>query len=289
MTLTVLLVGNSLLLWLFGAVDVFRTGASPDIGLVLAIQALLLPLVTATTFGFVRLIERQGLAALGVRWPGGTLAGGTRWVLIANVAVGVILGGWLLATWLGAQVRFAGWSAEFLDGPSWRPGVEGSVIQLLALAAGFYLASAFEELIFRGYFFTALRERLSWVHAGGFSSLLFALAHTTNPGFSATALVNTFLLAFILAQLRELTASLWAATIFHGSWNFAIACLLSLPVSGITAPRLLAVEVSGSPALTGGSYGPEGSWLLTAPLTAAVLILAALLGDRPAVVEPPAS
>ena len=75
----------------------------------------------------------------------------------------------------------------------------------------------------------------------------------------------------VLAALVERTGSLWSATLAHGAWNFAVACLLSVPVSGIRLFHLLDVKVNGDPDVTGGGFGPEGSALLTLigiPLTA---------------------
>ena len=67
----------------------------------------------------------------------------------------------------------------------------------------------------------------------------------------------------VLAALVERTGSLWSATLAHGAWNFAVACLLSVPVSGVRLFHLLDVTVAGDPDLTGGGFGPEGSALLT--------------------------
>src|SRR4051794_12309773 len=46
-------------------------------------------------------------------------------------------------------------------------------------------------------------------------------------------------------------------------WNFAVACLLSLPVSGVSLFHLLRVATAGNPEVTGGGFGPEGSAVLT--------------------------
>src|SRR3954471_14964096 len=67
----------------------------------------------------------------------------------------------------------------------------------------------------------------------------------------------------VLTALVERTGSLWSATLAHGAWNFAVASLLSVPVSGMRLFHLLNVTVVGDTDLTGGGFGPEGSALLT--------------------------
>ena len=67
----------------------------------------------------------------------------------------------------------------------------------------------------------------------------------------------------VLAALAERTGSLWSPAVAHGVWNFAVACLLSLPVSGVSLFHLLRVATAGNAEVTGGGFGPEGSAVLT--------------------------
>jgi hypothetical protein len=138
---------------------------------------------------------------------------------------------------------------------------------------GFFIIALMEELIFRGYLFTTVRERLPWIHAGGVTALLFALLHGGDPKISAAGLCNIFLLGLILAASRELTGSLWPGAVFHAVWNTTVACVLSLPLSGEQLEGLFKVSVEGVEIFTGGELGPEGSWLLTAPLVVVVVLL----------------
>ncbi|HEY0783368.1 MAG TPA: CPBP family intramembrane glutamic endopeptidase, partial [Thermoanaerobaculia bacterium] len=92
---------------------------------------------------------------------------------------------------------------------------------------------------------------------------------------------NTFLIGVILALLVERSGSLWGATLAHGVWNFAVACLVSVPVSGINIFHLLDVTPVGPARLTGGPYGPEASVVVTAiALPVVGLLLAPLLSRR---------
>jgi hypothetical protein len=108
-----------------------------------------------------------------------------------------------------------------------------------------------------------LAERWGWTAAAGVSSLVFALLHGANPSVSPVALGNTFLLGLALALLVRATGSLLAAVVAHGVWNWAGVCLVSLPISGLEGPSMLDTRLAGAVWITGGDYGPEGSWLLT--------------------------
>lgn len=224
------------------------------------------PLVLATA-GFLRLFDRRDLASIGVRWPEGGRRAALRRMADVPLAVLGLLGAWLLLIALlpGTAVRVAGWSGE-LAGPV-------GALHLALLLAGFLVQGGVEEWLVRGYIYHALRQRWRRGTAMLASSLLFAALHGANPDVSPVALLNTFLAGVILVFLVERSGSLWSATLAHGVWNFAISSLVSLPVSGVRLPHLLALSVDGPALLTGGGFGPEGSLLLTllaAPVAAAL-------------------
>jgi membrane protease YdiL (CAAX protease family) len=178
-----------------------------------------------------------------------------------------------------AAVQYAGISPDLSRGPAWWP--LPPYLLLPVLLAAFVLQGGLEELIIRGYIYHTLRDRWRpWISALG-SSLLFALLHLGNPDVSASALLNIVLAGMVLAALVERTGSLWSATLAHGAWNFAVACLLSVPVSGVRIFHLLSVTITGEPGLTGDGFGPEGSWLLTAIGVALTVFLWRGLWRRP--------
>ena len=77
-------------------------------------------------------------------------------------------------------------------------------------------------------------------------------------GLSGAALIGLF---FCLTLRR--TGNLWFAVGFHASWDWGESFLYSVPDSGEKAPgHLLSSSFHGSPWLTGGSVGPEGSVFL---------------------------
>ena len=225
--------------------------------LLLLDTALGLPFVFGLTALFLRYLDRRPLPSIGLRWPAG---GARQRARAAGLGAAVTLA--LLVAWLGAiaanaEIHWNGWSPEVLQG-----GALAAALLLALHLVGFVIQGGFEELAARGYAYHALRERYGAAPANLATSAVFALLHAGNPGATPVAIANTFLAGVVLAASVERTQSLLPATIAHGAWNFAIACVLSVPVSGLELFHLGDVEITGPAAITGGAYGPEGSWLI---------------------------
>jgi membrane protease YdiL (CAAX protease family) len=246
-------------------------GTANEVFLVAVVLAF--PLQVLITWPFTRFLDHRSLASLGARAPLGGRGAALRQLIEAPLGAVAVLGIWLVLILAlpaaYAAVHFAGVSPGFTHPPDWWHFPPA--LLLLLLLPGFVLQGGLEEWIVRGYVYHTLRERWRpWTAALG-SSLLFGLLHADNPNVSLSALLNVVLAGMVLAALVERTGSLWSATLAHGAWNFAVACLLSVPVSGVRLFRLFDVTITGDPRLTGGGFGPEGSWLLTLigiPLTA---------------------
>ena len=76
------------------------------------------------------------------------------------------------------------------------------------------LGPIFEEILFRGFLFGALRQSLRPWGAGLLSALVFSLTHG-----DPQAIVALTVLGVILAFLYQRSHSLWPAIIAHGLWN----------------------------------------------------------------------
>lgn len=228
------------------------------------------PVLVLLTLPFLRWLDRRDLASLGARWPDGGPARALRQALEVPLSVLALLGLWMLLVELlpASDVR--------VDGLSPTAGTPDGTIRLVLLLLGFLIQGGVEEWIFRGYIYRALKERWPWWVATLVTAAGFALMHAYNPDFSVAALINTFLAGVLLALLVERSGSLWSAVLAHGVWNFAVASLASLPVSGVQVSHLLQTAVTGPATLTGGGFGPEGSLVLTA----LALPLAAILWPR---------
>lgn len=217
------------------------------------------------TWLFARYIDRRSLASLGARWPEGGRPAALRQFLVAPLGALAVLATWVVLILALpdalAAIQYGGISPGFTRGPAWWP--LSPALLLAVLLAAFILQGGLEEWIIRGYIYRTMRERWPpWVAALA-SSLLFSGLHALNPNVSGVALLNIVLAGMVLAALVERTGSLWSATLAHGVWNFALACLLSVPVSGVAMFHLLQVEITGDPIYTGAGFGPEGSAVLT--------------------------
>ena len=264
--------------------DLFRRGGlggSSEVFLVFTV--LTLPPQLMVTWLFARFLDRRTMASLGLRAPRGGTPAALRQLVTAPLGAVGVLGLWLALVLVLprslAAVHFGGLSPDLSRGPAWWP--LPPYLLLPVLLGSFILQGGLEELIIRGYIYHTLRDRWRpWISALG-SSVLFALLHLGNPDVSASALLNIVLAGMVLAALVERTGSLWSATLAHGAWNFAVACLLSVPVSGVRIFHLLSVTITGDPGLTGDGFGPEGSWVLTALGIALTALLWRGLWRRP--------
>lgn len=241
-------------------------------GILLLAFVLAAPILLAFTLLFLRWLDRRDLASLGARWPDGGPRRALRQAVQVPLSVLALLGLWMLF------VEALPASDVQVDGVSPAAATPLGAWSLVLLLLGFLIQGGVEEWIFRGYIFRALKDRWSWWAAALASSAGFGAMHSANPSFSAAALLNTCLAGLLLALLVQRSGSLWSATIAHGVWNFAVASIASLPVSGLRVFHMLETAVTGPEALTGGGFGPEGSLLLT---LLALPLLAILWPRRP--------
>lgn len=227
------------------------TGNVPPDAIVAAFAVTAPPLFGVTLL-FLRHLDRRGLASIGARWPDGGRRRALRQSVTVPLATLALLGVWLLIVEALPQ------SDVQVDGLSPAAG-----FPIALLLVGFLIQGGIEEWIFRGYVYRTLKERWPWWVAALVSSIGFGLMHAGNSGVTAAALCNTMLAGFLLCLLVERSGSLWSATLAHATWNFTIACLISLPVSGLQVSHLLRTAVTGPGMVTGGGFGPEGSLMLT--------------------------
>jgi membrane protease YdiL (CAAX protease family) len=141
----------------------------------------------------------------------------------------------------------------------------------------FVIAAAAEEAIFRGYpLQTMARSHLAWVSII-ITSIIFSSGHLDNPnvvpGFT---FINTAIAGVWLAIAYLKTRNLWFPLGIHWAWNWTMAALLGLPVSGITRltpdPLLRASDV-GPAWITGGVYGIEGGAACTVALILSTIFI----------------
>jgi membrane protease YdiL (CAAX protease family) len=129
---------------------------------------------------------------------------------------------------------------------------------MLRMALLLLPAALGEELIARGYTFTAIKNGLGTGWAVAVTSAFFGIAHLQNPGANAQSVVLVALAGVFLAAVRIGTDSLYAAWAAHFAWNWAMAALFHMPVSGYAFeyPSYRYVD-AGPDWATGGGWGPE--------------------------------
>ena len=222
-------------------------------------------------FGFVWLMVYLWVRL--VEWrPFHTIGLGARHAL-GSIALGVLLG--LLSCSLVVVGLMIG---GILHPRLAEPGTVGTPMLGAAavLLLAFVVQASSEEALYRGFLMNVVSWRLGPAAGIGISTLLFAIAHSRNPGFNALAGINLVLFALFLALLSLRTGSIWAACAWHAVWNWSMANLWGLPLSGQPPDigSILAWEAKGLKLWTGGEWGPEGGLATTIVLTLGVVAMA---------------
>ena len=130
-------------------------------------------------------------------------------------------------------------------------------------AVFFLLTGFFEDFLLRGYSQWVLSRGMNFWPAAAVLSISFGAIHSTNPGEAKTGLVAAAMIGFFLCLTLRRTGDLWWAVGFHMAWDWGESYLYSVPDSGALLPgHLLSSSLHGPDWLTGGSVGPEGSYLV---------------------------
>jgi hypothetical protein len=148
------------------------------------------------------------------------------------------------------------------DATSWL----GGAIRVSLLLAPAALA---EELLARGYVLSVLVKSWGWPWAIAATSLAFGAIHVFNPGATVESIALVTIAGVFLSAILFATRSLYAAWAAHFAWNWTMAVVFHVSVSGLPleSPRYRYVD-AGPDWATGGSWGPEGG------LPAAVTMIA---------------
>jgi len=125
---------------------------------------------------------------------------------------------------------------------------------------GWIVQAGSEELVSRGWLLASLGARYGpWIGVLA-SSLLFASFHLLNPGFGWLPAVNLTLIGVFFALVAIWNGTLWGVLALHAAWNWTLADVFGLSVSGLTAPggSVFGLELMGPAWLAGGEFGIEG-------------------------------
>jgi membrane protease YdiL (CAAX protease family) len=231
----------------------------PLFGLVVSGTLGLFLLALAANLLTMRIFDRRPLTHIGLD---GTPGSGR------NFAWGLLLGGGAAALMLLAPI-LAG-TGHLVARPN--PGLawQTLIFYLVVLLFG----AAGEEILFRGYAFQLLIEKIGpWATVLPIG-VLFGFAHASNPNATYLAIANTMIWGILLGYSFLRSRDLWLPIGLHYGWN-AILPLFGVNLSGLT------IEVTRytyqwdlGPIWSGGAYGPEGGVLTTIFLIALFFALA---------------
>jgi len=150
----------------------------------------------------------------------------------------------------------------FAQDISWTyPGTEW-----FAVAAALFLLASAEEMVFRGFLLNTLSFGGKLLPGVLLSSALFAVVHFDNTGATLFGVINVAIIGVLLSLVRFLSGGLVLPSVIHWLWNLMTGMVFGWKVSGYTLPSLF------KPGLQNmwGSFGPEGSILLTVSLAAGI-------------------
>jgi len=125
----------------------------------------------------------------------------------------------------------------------------------------------------RGYSQWILAKAMGFWPAAAVLSIVFGAIHGLNPGEASIGLVAVVAIGFFFCLTLRRTGTLWWAVGFHAAWDWGESFLYSVPDSGnLARGHLLNSSLHGPSWLTGGSVGPEGSYLVFALMGALWLL-----------------
>lgn len=219
---------------------------------------------------WVLFLERRPLATIGFNAHGLKR-------FVRGYAIGL---GFLLATvgiiWIAGGYRIES------GGVFAKAGAVAALIPIGALLLGFIVQGSTEEIVFRGWLMQLIASRHGLVIALIVNAVLFGLVHAGNTAPTkelALGVVNIVLFGTFIGLYAAREGSLWGVCGWHAAWNWLLGLGFGLEVSGhvlnVTPLFVDLTTTAGAPWwLTGATFGPEASVVVTAILTLASLWVA---------------
>jgi membrane protease YdiL (CAAX protease family) len=143
---------------------------------------------------------------------------------------------------------------------------------LFGWAIAFLLVGLVEEFLFRGYIQYTLTSGIGFWPAAFLMSGLFGLGHFFNSHENVQGSAAVVLFGLLLCLFLRRTGNLWCAVGFHLGYDWG-QMFYGVPDSGIVPyHNLLNSTLSGPQWLTGGTVGPEASFLTPLALLVVAVI-----------------
>jgi len=152
----------------------------------------------------------------------------------------------------------------------------GAAYALICLIIGFS-----EEFFYRGYVQFTAATGIGFWPAAILLSAYFGFSHIGRATETWLGALNAGVGGLVLCLFLRRTGNLWLSIGFHTAFNWGQVYFYGVATSGVTVPgHLFHSSFSGSPSLSGGTVGPEGSWLCTLMLVALAAAFAVAFRER---------
>ncbi len=156
---------------------------------------------------------------------------------------------------------------------------------LIAFLICVFIQSSSEEVTDRIYLYQKLRRRYrNPLVAILVNSIVFMALHMANPGFTAIAGSQIFLVAIIFSMFVYYYDSVWVAFWFHAAWNYTQNIIFGLPNSGIVSEYSI-FKLEAASARNGLFYnvnfGVEGSIGSSLVLIVVIIVLFIINRKKP--------
>ncbi len=179
----------------------------------------------------------------------------------AGVALGVILISIVVATLLLSEAI-----TLYFEHVTW---------DLAYYSVLFLIVACSEELLSRGYIYNILSKATNSNFALVASSLFFSLLHSLNSSITLIGFLNLFLAGILFGLTYRAKDDLSMPIGLHFSWNVLQGPIFGFSVSGFTTISIFQVNQL-SPNLSGGTFGIEGSGILSFTILVSIIILLAI-------------
>jgi len=151
-----------------------------------------------------------------------------------------------------------------------------------------FTAAILEEILIRGILFRVLEEKLGSYIALALSAIIFGALHLSNSGANlVSALCVSIEAGILLGAAFMYSRNLWFPIAIHFAWNFMQSGIFGAITSGNEkAESLLVTKIEGSVSITGGEFGPEGSFQAIIFCSIASVVLLYLCHKENKIVKP---
>jgi hypothetical protein len=143
------------------------------------------------------------------------------------------------------------------------------------------------EVLARGYIFQTIQLQSNGIWAIIVTSIIFVLYHAAGLQGNWLPALNVFLAGILFGVAYYRTGNLWLPIAIHFAWNFLLGPILGLSVSGQDlANNWHLFTLQGPSLFTGGTFGIEGSLIVTAITILGIVTLLRWYPKQSTVISP---